>query len=107
MEPLKDYAMFAFQLLYSLEAELGLARLDLGTCPEKETDRPQPLALLEGHGVPIRLVDLAPRTVHGTDCVIAVTLNLGGTCGVKVTPVWSKKRLKKVGGDSEGTSQKA
>ena len=54
--------------------------------------------------VPIRLADLAPQTVHGMDCVIAVTLDLGGTCGVKVTTVWPKERLTE---NSEGTSQKA
>lgn len=54
--------------------------------------------------MPIRFVDLAPRTVHGMDCVLTVTLDLGGTCGAKVTPVWPKERLTE---NSEGTSQKA
>lgn len=54
--------------------------------------------------VSIRLVDLAPRTVHGMNCTIAVPLDIGETCGVEVMPVWPKQRLTEVGRDSEGTS---
>ena len=55
----------------------------------------------------IRLIDLAPRTVHGMDCTIDIPLNVGGTRGVEVMPVWPKERLTEVGRDSAGTSQKA
>ena len=57
--------------------------------------------------VPVRRVDLASRTVHGMNCIIAIPLDVGGTCGVEVMPVWPKERLTEIGRDSEGTSQKA
>ena len=73
---------------------------------EKQTDLGLPLCG-KTMAVPIRLVDLASRTIHGMDCIIAVPFDLRGTCGLEAMPVWPKWRLAEVSRDSEGTSQKA
>jgi hypothetical protein len=39
--------------------------------------------------------------------MLAVTLDIEGTCVVTVMPVWPKRRLAEAGRESEVTSQKA